>query len=79
VTQAKKKYMRRKVAQAIGHQMKSLECMLEVGAFFFEFHPEWKPFFDAICNNCMMTIGFIKDLAIKAWGYFPDELDKWLK
>jgi hypothetical protein len=79
VGQAKKKLMRRKVAQAIGHQMKSIECMLIVSDFFAEPHPEWIPFFTAICNNCIMTIQFIKSLAIKAWGYFPDDLDKWLK
>jgi hypothetical protein len=75
----KKKFMRRKMAQAFGHQQKAIQCMLEVRELFVEWHPEWSPMFNAICNNCMMTAEFIQKLCIQAWGYFPESLDTWLK
>lgn len=76
---SKKKYMRRKMAQAIGHQMKCAECVMEVHDYFVEFHPEWGLYFKAIGNCCFITIDFIKSLCIQAWGYFPDDMNKWLK
>lgn len=79
MTIAKKKYMRRKIAQAIGHQMKSIDCLIEVREFFDEFHPEWAELFNGIANNSLITISFIKSLAIHAWGFFPDNLNTWLK
>lgn len=75
----KKKWMRRKIAQAYGHQQKCIECLLDVRELFVEWHPEWSDMFTAICNNCIITMGFIKDLGIRAWGYFPESLDAWLK
>lgn len=75
----KKKFMRRKMAQAFGHQQKAIQCMLEVRELFSEWHPEWSPMFTAICNNCIMTADFIQKLCIRAWGYFPKSLDAWLK
>lgn len=75
----KKKYMRRKIAQAYGHQQKAIECLLEVREMFTEWHPEWSDYFTAICNNCVLTMTFIKALGTRAWGYFPESLDAWLK
>jgi len=75
----KKKFMKRKIAQAFGHQQKSVQCLLEVRDLFAEWHPEWSPMFNAICNNCLMTGEFIEKLATRAWGYFPETLDTWLK
>lgn len=75
----KKKFMKRKIAQAFGHQQKSVQCLLEVRDLFAEWHPEWSPMFNAICNNCLMTAQFIETLGTRAWGYFPETLDTWLK
>ena len=71
--------MRRKMAQAFGHQQKCIECLLEVRDLFAEWHPEWSLMFNAICNNCLITTEFIQSLCIRAWGYFPETLDSWLK
>lgn len=75
----KKKYMRRKIAQAFGHHQKCIECLLEVRDMFVEWHPEWSDLFTALCNNSVISMGFIKKLGILAWGYFPESLDAWLK
>lgn len=75
----KKKFMRRKIAQAYGHQQKAIECLLEVRELFVEWHPEWSDLFTGIGNNCIVTMGFIQKLGIRAWGYFPESLDAWLK
>lgn len=71
--------MRRKMAQAIRSQQRAITSLLEVRELFNEFHPEWDELFTAISNNCLITIGLIKALCIKAWGYFPDKLASWLK
>lgn len=76
---SKQKYMRRKIAQTITYIQKAVDNLLEVRELFNEYHPEWDELFTAICNNCVMTISFIKSLCVKAWGYFPDNLDAWLK
>jgi hypothetical protein len=75
----KQKIMRRKMAQAVNYQLKAIAVLLDVRELFNEFHPEWDELFTAICNNCMITVGFIKELAVRAWGYFPEKLDSWLR
>lgn len=79
MAQAKKKYMRRKAAQAVKHQMNCIACLIELKELFVEFHPEWDELFIAICNNCSISIAMIKTLCVRAWGVFPDKLDTWLK
>ena len=78
-TKRKKAFMRRKIAQSFGHQQKAIQALLEVRELFVEWHPEWSDLFTAICNNCVITMGFIKDLGVRAWGYWPESLDSWLK
>ena len=75
----KKKYMRRKLAQAFGHHQKAIECILEVRELFVEFHPEWSDLFTGIANNSVISMNFIKSVCVQAWGYFPETLDTWLK
>jgi hypothetical protein len=79
VANQKQKYMRRKMAQSITYLQKSIDALLEVKELFVEFHPEWDSLFIAIANSCVITIGLIKSLCEKAWGYFPDNLETWLK
>lgn len=79
VSQKKKKYIRRKLAQAIGHQQSCVSCLLEVREFFVEYHPEWEELFVSIGNMCMMSIGFIRTVGIRAYGYFPENINTWLK
>jgi len=78
-SRTKKKYMKRKMAQAFGHQQKSIQCLIEVRELFNEWHPEWSPLFTGMCNNCVITMSFIKSLSIRAWGYFPETLSTWLR
>ena len=78
-SRAKKKFMKRKMAQAFGHQQKSIQCLLEVRDLFEEWHPEWCELFTGMCNNCVITMSFIKRLSTLAWGYFPETLSTWLR
>lgn len=71
--------MRRKMAQAVKHQMQTISCLLDIRELFVEFHPEWDELFTACANNCMISIGFIKRICVLAWGFFPEDLASWLK
>lgn len=79
MTQAKKKILRRKIAQALNHQMKTVELLIYIATTFGEFHADYEEIFELIANNCMLTIEWIKSIAIKAWGYIPDDINTWLK
>jgi hypothetical protein len=59
--------------------MMTVDCLLELRELFTEFHPEWDEYFTMIANGCIVTIGFVKKLAIQAWGYFPDNYENWLR
>lgn len=59
--------------------MKTVYILVEISEVFGEFHTDYAQMFDLIANNCMMTIEWIKVVAIKAWGYFPDDINTWLK
>lgn len=75
----KKKMLRRKIAQCVGHQMKTVYLLVEISEVFGEFHTDYSEMFNLIANNSMMTIEWIKTIAIKAWGYFPNDINTWLK
>lgn len=79
MTQAKKKIMRRKAAQCIGHLMKAIECIIEIREFFLPFHADYSEMFELTCSGIMFIMEEFKSVCIKAWGYFPDDLNKWLK
>lgn len=79
MTQAKKKILRRLIAQSINHQRRSVEKLVRISEMFGEWHEDYAEMFDLIANNCMMTIEWLKSIAIRAWGYIPDDLDTWLK
>lgn len=74
-----KKQMKRVTAQCVQHSQRIVEKLLALKDEFIEPHPDWIPFFDGIINSQLMQIDFIVNLATIAWGYFPDDLDKWLK
>jgi hypothetical protein len=79
MSQKKKKQLRRKIAQCVGHQMKTVVLLAEVAEVFRESHQDYAEMFTTIANNCMITIEWIKGVAIHAWGYFPDDINTWLK
>ncbi len=71
--------MRRKLAQAYQHQMRTVELLVELGEIFGEFHMDYYEQFLAISQMSMTVMKFIKGIAIHAWGYFPDNIQTWLK
>jgi len=75
----KKKMMRRKLAQAYQHQMRTVELLVELGEIFGEFHMDYYEQFLAISQMSMTVMKFIKSIGIHAWGYFPEDINKWLK
>lgn len=77
--QAKKKIMRRKAAQAYQHLMRAIECLLFLQDIFIEHHPDYAELFNVICTGINVFMEQLEKTFTRAWGYFPDDLNKWLK
>jgi len=75
----KKKMLRRKIAQAFQHEQRTVEIMLELGEIFGEHHKDYEEYFQAIGQCSLVVMGFIQDVAVKAWGFWPDNIETWLK
>lgn len=67
------------MAQAWQHQARTVEIMLDMAALFKEAHPEHAEFMQAIAQSAYVTMDFIKDVSIKCWGFWPEDINSWLK
>jgi len=74
-----RKQMKRKLAQSVQYCVKICENVSFIREQFVDDHPEWLPAFDAIIQSQCMQIDFLVGLAKRAWGYYPDNIETWLK
>jgi hypothetical protein len=79
MSQQKKKRLRRKLAQCVTYQQKTIENLLEVAEIFGEFHDDYKEMFEVIATSCGLTLELIKRVCEHAWGYFPNDFHTWLQ
>jgi len=70
--------LKRKLAQAYRHQQLVADILLEESEIFGEFHKDYEEYFKLIAANTFVTLRFIQDIGTKAWGYWPDDITKWL-
>jgi len=74
-----KKVLRRKIAQAWQHQARTVEIMTDMAVMFDEHHKDYAEYMQAIAQSAYITMEFIQDVATKAWGYWPEDVETWLK
>ena len=67
------------MAQCYQHQARSVEILLDMAEEFAEHHPDYTEFMQAIGQSIFVNMGFIEDVCKKAWGYFPENIETWLK
>lgn len=77
MSQQKKKMLRRKIAATFRYQLQSIENLLVLRDTFGKFHDDYAIAWELMAQNCQITAEMIKDVAIKAYGYFPDDISKW--
>lgn len=77
--QAKKKILHRKAAQVYKHLMSAIEGLIELRDYFGEFHSDWAAMFQVVLDSLMMLMQTLERLYTIAWGYFPDDINTWLK
>lgn len=75
----KQTQLKRHLAQAYIHQMRTIEILLQVATVFGEWHSDYAELFQLIATNCYITMQAIKDVCIHSWGTFPDNIKSWLK
>lgn len=75
----KVKRLRRLMAQVVNHQIRSMAKMEEIAKTFGEFHADYQEMLELIATNCALTMKWCKDVSEKAWGYWPNDLNSWLK
>lgn len=75
----KKTKLKRLMAQAFVHQMKTIEILLQVAAIFGEWHTDYAEMFVMIATNCNFTMQAIESVCRHSWGTFPDNIQTWLK
>lgn len=75
----KRVVLKRRMAQAYVHQMRTIEILLEVAKIFGEWHKDYEEMFILIATMCGYTMSLIKKVCTHSWGYFPDDVQTWLK
>lgn len=73
-----KKLMKRKSAQSVNHLMNAVECILELKEIFLPDHPEYAKVFTVVVEGIGLLIAELTAVYARAWGYFPDDISKWM-
>ena len=67
------------MAQAWQHQKRTVELMLDMAEEFERWHPKYTQVMQAIAQSCYVVMAFIEKVSTFAWGYFPEDINTWLK
>lgn len=73
-----RKKLKRKAAQSVNHLMNAVECILELKEIFEPDHPEYAKVFKVVVEGIGFLISELTVVYAKAWGYFPEDLSKWM-
>lgn len=72
-----KKQMKRHAAQAVSHLMDAANNLYVLKEIFLPHHPQYAEFFEFTIGGIGIMIGQLAKVFTLAWGYFPEDLDKW--
>ena len=75
---ASKKEMKRNAAKAVGHLMDAANCIFVLREIFIPAHPEFAEFFDCTITGIGIMIAQLVKVFTLAWGYFPEDLKRWM-
>lgn len=59
--------------------MRAVEITLELQEYFGEFHDDWKEMFQVQAETLVFVLTVMERIYTLAWGYFPENLETWLK
>lgn len=75
---ADKKLMKRQAAQSINNLFRAVENISTLKEIFEEHHPDYAKVFTMAIKGIGFLVKELTTVYTHAWGYFPDDLSKWM-